>query len=77
MTLENIEKEVMQLSVYQKAILARKLLEDINEAEGKPDEIEAVWIAEAEDRLDAFLRGELGSSPTDEVARRVRARIER
>jgi hypothetical protein len=77
MTFETIEHAAKQLTTYQKAILARRLLEDLDETDAKPDEIEAMWIAEAESRLDAFLRGEIGSSPTEEVVARIRARLAR
>jgi hypothetical protein len=75
MTFETIEQAAKQLTSYQKAILARRLLEDIQETDAMPDEIETMWIAEAESRLDAYLLGEIGSAPTADVVARIRARI--
>lgn len=76
MTFETIEHAAKQLTSYQKAILARRLLEDIDENDAKPDEIEAMWIAESESRLDAFLRGELEALPGDEVMARLRSKLQ-
>ena len=75
MNFETIEHAAKQLTSYQKAILARRLLKDLDETDAKPDEIEAMWIAEAESRLDAFLQGELEALPGDEVMARVRNRL--
>ena len=75
MTFENIEQAARQLSSYQKAILARRLLEDLQETDAKHDGIETMWIAEAESRLDAYLRGELQALPGEEVMARLRTRL--
>jgi hypothetical protein len=75
MTFESIEQAAKQLTSYQKAILARRLLKDLKESDAKPDEIESMWIAEAESRLDAFLLGELQAFPGDEVMARLKTRL--
>ncbi len=75
MTFESIEQAAKQLTSYQKAILARRLLEDIKENDAGADEIETMWIAEAESRLDAFLQGELAALPGEEVMARLKTRL--
>jgi len=74
-TLESIERAARQLSVQERTTLVHTLLKGLDEPEGNEDEIEALWAAEAEDRLDGYLDGELGGSPLDEVVEKVRARI--
>lgn len=75
MTYEAIEQAARQLTVKEKASLAHALLKDLDEAED--EDVEALWAAEAERRYDAYLRGEMDSSPGDEVIARVRQRIQK
>ena len=74
-TYETIEQAARQLSVREKANLARTLLKDLDE--GEDQDVDALWIAEAERRYDAYLRGEMESSPAEDVFARVRERIRR
>ena len=55
--------------------MANTLLRDLDEADD--EDVEELWAAEAERRYDAYLRGEMSSSPGEEVIVRVRRRIER
>ncbi len=75
MTFESIEQAAKQLTAYQKAILARRLLKDLKDIDAKPEEIESIWIAEAESRLDAFLLGDIQALPGDEVMARLKSRL--
>lgn len=75
-TLESIEQAAKQLSLNQRAALAHTLIKDLDdEAEGDERYIETLWAAEAEDRLDAYLHGEIEASPMSDVVERVRANI--
>ncbi len=75
MNFETVEKEAMKLPAREKAILARHLLAAIDEPDGSPEEIEAIWAAEARDRIEAYHRGEIQAFPADEVMARVKKRF--
>ena len=74
-TLESVERAANQLSASERAALAQRLLKDLDESEGDESQIESLWAIEGEDRLDAYNRGELESSPLEDVLERVRAEI--
>lgn len=76
-TFENIAQAARQLPYDEKAALAQLLFEELGSGQFASKEIEAAWIEESERRLDAYLRGEMTASPTDEVIARVRSRIGR
>ena len=57
MSLTSIQKEIVQLSSAERAMLIDLLWESLDEARVK--EIEAKWAAESEERIDAVDRGEL------------------
>lgn len=65
----------MKLPALQKALLARHLLEAIEDTEGSPGEIEAMWIAEAHDRLEAFRRGDMEAISSDEAFARIKKQL--
>src|SRR5687768_16639434 len=68
--LAEIIKQSRQLAPEEKADLVRILLEELDPL--TDDEIERLWIIEAERRLDAHYRGEMEAIPGDEVMARVR-----
>jgi len=74
-TYESVEQAAKQLTMREKAALAHTLLKDLDEVED--DDVEAIWAEEIERRAEAYKRGLITSSPTDEVVARVRARIGR
>ena len=57
MSLTSIQKEIVQLSSTERAMLIDILWESLDEARVK--EVEAKWAAESEERIDAVDRGEL------------------
>jgi putative addiction module component (TIGR02574 family) len=62
---ERILKEALNLPPQDRAEVLERLLATFQEA---PDpELEKLWAQEAEDRIDAFDRGELGSVSAEEV----------
>lgn len=69
MTLETIEEAAKQLGVKERAALAHTLLKGLDD--GVDEDVEALWIAEAERRYDAYLRGEIEALPGDEVMARL------
>ena len=61
---KNILKEALNLKPAQKAELVDKLLSSLD----KPDkEMDKLWAQEAEDRIDAYERGEIKAVTLQEV----------
>jgi hypothetical protein len=69
--LEDIEAAALQLAPAERARLAERLLLSLDE----DDEILAAWVAEAEQRGDAFDRGEMGAVDLDESIARLKAKL--
>ena len=70
---DEVQKQAQMLSPHEKAALAHLLIEALDSS-GDAD-VEQVWIAESRRRYEAYLRGELESSPGDEVMTRARKRL--
>lgn len=73
MSLEELETEIKKLTVQDRAKLAKWIvhsLDDLSESE-----IEALWVEEAERRLDELEQGMATEISAEEVLRRVRAAI--
>jgi putative addiction module component (TIGR02574 family) len=62
---EQILREALDLPPIDRAELVEYILASF-EFPARQD-IDAAWAREAEDRLDAYERGEIGSSPASEV----------
>ena len=73
MQLEQITKEIMNLSLEERAELAQRLLISLDEA--PPAEIERLWIKEAERRLQAFREGKVQGIPAKDVFSRAVSEI--
>ncbi len=72
MSIEEVVNAALALPPEAKARLAEDLLASLDNAHRK--EIDAAWAEEAEDRIDAFNRGELKAIPGDQVLRELRER---
>jgi putative addiction module component (TIGR02574 family) len=67
--IEAIVQEVLELPPEQRARVAERLLESLDDL---PDqEMERLWAREAKRRVQAADRGEIESYPADEVHREV------
>ena len=73
MSIDELEAEVKKLSLRERAALARRIVESLDEL--SESEIEALWIEEAERRLDELERGQVTEISAEEVIRRARASI--
>lgn len=63
-------KEALALETQERAELVERLLATF---QSPPDpHIDELWAREAEDRLEAYDRGELKSVPAEEVLRKIR-----
>lgn len=73
MTLEKLEAEIRKLSLRERSVLAKWIVEsldDLSEAEA-----DALWVEEAERRLDELEQGSVTEIAAEEVLRRARTAI--
>lgn len=69
---EQILKYALALPAQERAELVERLLATL---QSPPDpRLDELWAREAEDRLDAYDRGELKAVPAEEVFDRIRQR---
>ena len=72
--LKEIEKEILQLPINERALLAKKLLislEDEDDVE-EDEDIERLWIEEARRRSDAYKKDKSTGIPAEEVFKELR-----
>jgi putative addiction module component (TIGR02574 family) len=74
MSIDDLEAEVKKLSLRERAALARRIVESLDEL--SEQEIEALWIEEAERRLDELEQGQVTEVSAEEVIRRARIESE-
>ena len=66
---EQILRQALALSPQDRAEIVERLLASF---QVPPDpHLDELWVREAEDRLDAYDRGELGAVPAEEVFARI------
>ena len=70
---EKLEKEARALSSREKAALARTLIEDLDSA--GDENVEEIWIEEAQRRYEAYRAGHLEAVPGEEAMQRARQRL--
>lgn len=70
---DEIEKQARSLPQEEKAALARVLIEDLDTS--TDENVERLWIEEAQRRYAAYLKGELEAVPGEEVMARARNRL--
>ncbi len=68
-----IKREVMTLPVGARAELAEYLLSTLDDLAG--EEIESLWVEEAERRYQAYLEGRVSGRPATMVLREARERL--
>ncbi|HIJ75197.1 MAG TPA: addiction module protein [Deltaproteobacteria bacterium] len=73
MSLKEIEAEIKKLDLKERAGLAKWVVESLDEL--SEAEVEALWVEEAELRLDDLEQGLVTEIPAEEALRRVRAAI--
>lgn len=66
-TLPDVEKDALTLSAEDCARLAVRLLSSLEEITESPEEIERVWLAEAERRFQELRDGIVQGIPAGEV----------
>jgi len=68
--LDELEKQSRLLTAEEKATLARILIEGLDPSQDR--DVEQMWVAEAQRRYEAYLRGEFQPHNGDEVMTRAR-----
>jgi Putative addiction module component len=71
--LDELEKQSRLLTAEEKATLARILIEGLDTSQDR--DVEQLWVAEAQRRYQAYLRGEIQAHDGDEVMTRARNRL--
>lgn len=77
MQLQEIEVEIEKLSAHDRASLAKKIIESLDSnSEGFSEaEIEALWVEEAERRLDEMLAGTVREIAVEDALKHARNAI--
>ena len=70
---DQLKKQARLLSLEERARLAHTLIEELDSS--VESNLEELWIAEAQDRYQAYLNGGIGSRPGDDVMARARSRL--
>jgi len=70
---DDIERQARLLPLKEKAALARLLIEDLETS--VDEDVERLWIEEAQRRDAAYLSGELEAVPGEDVMKRARRRV--
>jgi hypothetical protein len=73
MSLKELEAEIKKLDLKDRAALAKRIIESLDDL--SPAEIEALWAEEAERRLDELEQGVVVEVPAEDALRRARAAI--
>jgi hypothetical protein len=73
MSLKELKAEIKKLNLKDRAMLAKWIVESLDELSNA--EIEALWVEEAELRLNEMEKGSVTEIPTEEALRRARAAI--
>ena len=69
---QEVLRQALQLSPDERAQLAERILSSLDSPER--ERIDSLWAAEAEERIDAHDRGEIGSSSAKDVFDRINGR---
>ena len=72
--IKKIEKEALQLTSHERAILAERLLHSLDDEEDT--DVERAWIEEAERRYKEFKKGNTTARSIDEVLREIRSELQ-
>ena len=74
-TLAKVEDEALQLSEQERARLAVRLLASLEEEAESPEEVERLWLSEAEQRFEELRTGVVRGVPAREVFAQLRAKL--
>jgi putative addiction module component (TIGR02574 family) len=72
---KQIEAGAMELSPRERAHLARRLIQSLDEEVEDPAEVERAWEAEIQRRLDEYRAGKMQTTPAADVLSEARRRL--
>ncbi len=73
MKIEKMAMELLGLSAAQRALLAKQLIASLDETER--EDVEALWVREAEARYAEIEAGKVECRPADEALRDARMKL--
>ncbi|NWF85444.1 MAG: addiction module protein [Bryobacteraceae bacterium] len=73
--LAKVEDDALQLSEEERARLAVRLLASLEEEAESPEEVEKLWLAEAEQRFEELRTGVVRGVPARDVFAQLRAKF--
>ena len=73
-TFDEIQRQARLLPPNEKATLARILVEELDTE--SDEDVEQLWLAESQRRLEAYRRGEIEAQPGDEVMAQLFANLQ-
>ena len=68
-----LEKQAQELSAKERARLAMALIESLDQ--GQDEEVEELWLDEAERRLEDYRAGRIEAIPANEVFERIEKKL--
>jgi putative addiction module component (TIGR02574 family) len=74
-SLAKVEDDALQLSEEERARLAARLLASLEEEAESPEELEKLWLAEAEQRFRELQTGVVRGVPARDVFAQLRAKL--
>ena len=75
MSSHQIEADALGLPANERARLARRLIESLDEEVEDPAEVERAWKAEIQRRLDEYHAGQVETTPAADVLSEARRRL--
>ena len=76
-SLDDIEKDALRLSPEDRARLAVSLLSSLEQTSESPEDVEKLWIDEAQRRFQELVDGDVGGIPVPDVFAEIRAKYTR
>lgn len=73
--INELEKQLLQLSAHERAFLAKQLIQSLDEDVEEDGELEQRWIEEAQRRYDAYKSGKNTAKSADQVMKDARSKL--
>jgi putative addiction module component (TIGR02574 family) len=72
--IKEIEEEALRLTSHDRALLAEHLINSLDDTEDQ--EVERLWVEEAERRYKAYKEGKIKAKPAELVFKEARTKLE-
>ena len=70
-----LEKELLRLTIQERAFLARKLISSLDEVEEEVPNLEQKWIIEAQRRYNDYKMGKIPAKDADQAIKDARSKL--